>query len=216
MEAPPGRRKVTALDGLVGRLVQRGQLVRTGVRHGPQVDPPGDAVLDGELQELVQVGLHLLDGGRTGEERHRLALRRAATSGEACFYLGTDTAADDMDTVRAALPRAGTLVVVGGRGWLQADETALIAQVRKDAGSAAEQIGLGAAGAGTVVALQAIGGAAGNMICVHNVVAASATVGLVNREGEIIRMNRPTVRPDQAPRAPALPPATLARARTPR
>ena len=54
--------------------------------------------------------------------------------------------------------------------------------------STAEQIGLGAAGAGTVVALQAIGGAAGNMICVHNVVAASATVGLVNREGEIIRM----------------------------
>jgi UPF0176 protein len=28
---------------------------------------------------------------------------------------------------------------------------------------------------------------------------------------EIIRMNRPTIRPDQAPRAPALPPATLAR-----
>ena len=28
---------------------------------------------------------------------------------------------------------------------------------------------------------------------------------------EIIRMNRPTVRPDRAPRAPALPPATLAR-----
>jgi len=54
--------------------------------------------------------------------------------------------------------------------------------------STAEQIGLGAAGAGTVVALQAIGGAAGNMICVHNVVAASATVGLVDREGEIIRM----------------------------
>ena len=54
--------------------------------------------------------------------------------------------------------------------------------------STAEQIGLGAAGAATVVALQAIGGAAGNMICVHNVVAASATVGLVDREGEIIRM----------------------------
>lgn len=53
--------------------------------------------------------------------------------------------------------------------------------------SAAEQIGLGAAGAGTVVALQAIGGAAGNMICVHNVVAASATVGLSDREGAIIR-----------------------------
>lgn len=38
-----------------------------------------------------------------------------------------------------------------------------------------------------VVALQAVGGAAGNMICVHNVVAASATVGLVNREGPLIR-----------------------------
>ena len=53
--------------------------------------------------------------------------------------------------------------------------------------STAEQIGLGAGGAALVVAAQAIGGAAGNMICVHNVVAASATVGLVDREGEIIR-----------------------------
>ena len=40
-----------------------------------------------------------------------------------------------------------------------------------------------------VVALQVIGGAAGNMICVHNVVAASTTVGLVGREGKIIRTN---------------------------
>ncbi|WP_134698482.1 L-lactate permease [Ammoniphilus sp. YIM 78166] len=38
-----------------------------------------------------------------------------------------------------------------------------------------------------MVALQAIGGAAGNMICVHNVVAASAVVGLVGREGDVIR-----------------------------
>ena len=38
-----------------------------------------------------------------------------------------------------------------------------------------------------VVALQAVGGAAGNMICVHNVVAASAVVGLLGREGLIIR-----------------------------
>ena len=38
-----------------------------------------------------------------------------------------------------------------------------------------------------VVALQAVGGAAGNMICVHNVVAASATVGLLGREGALIR-----------------------------
>jgi len=39
-----------------------------------------------------------------------------------------------------------------------------------------------------IVALQAIGGAAGNMICVHNVVAASAVVGLLGREGAVIRM----------------------------
>jgi lactate permease len=38
------------------------------------------------------------------------------------------------------------------------------------------------------VALQAVGGAAGNMICVHNVVAASAVVGLLGREGVVIRM----------------------------
>jgi lactate permease len=39
-----------------------------------------------------------------------------------------------------------------------------------------------------VVALQAVGGAAGNMICVHNVVAASAVVGLLGREGQVIRL----------------------------
>ncbi|MFW5454856.1 L-lactate permease [Thioalkalivibrio sulfidiphilus] len=51
----------------------------------------------------------------------------------------------------------------------------------------AESIGLDARGAAVVVALQAVGGAAGNMICVHNVVAASATVGLIGREGDLIR-----------------------------
>ena len=43
-----------------------------------------------------------------------------------------------------------------------------------------------------VVAQQAVGGAAGNMICVHNVVAAAAVVGLVGREGDLIRI---TIRP---------------------
>ena len=38
-----------------------------------------------------------------------------------------------------------------------------------------------------ILGIQAVGGAAGNMICVHNVVAASATVGLVGREGVLIR-----------------------------
>ncbi len=40
---------------------------------------------------------------------------------------------------------------------------------------------------GWIVALQAVGGAAGNMICVHNVVAASAVAGLVGKEGLVIR-----------------------------
>lgn len=38
-----------------------------------------------------------------------------------------------------------------------------------------------------IVALQAVGGAAGNTICVHNVVAASAVVGLAGREADVIR-----------------------------
>lgn len=39
-----------------------------------------------------------------------------------------------------------------------------------------------------ILGLQAVGGAAGNMITVHNVVAAGATVGLVGEEGSLIRL----------------------------
>lgn len=39
-----------------------------------------------------------------------------------------------------------------------------------------------------LVAVQAVGAAAGNMIAIHNVVAASATVGLLGREGTILRL----------------------------
>ncbi|WP_037200354.1 L-lactate permease [Rhodopirellula baltica] len=41
------------------------------------------------------------------------------------------------------------------------------------------------------VALQAVGGAAGNMICVHNVVAACAVVGLLGQEGLVLRRTLP-------------------------
>ncbi|MFO7610240.1 MAG: L-lactate permease, partial [Candidatus Krumholzibacteriia bacterium] len=41
------------------------------------------------------------------------------------------------------------------------------------------------------LALQAVGGAAGNMICIHNVVAVLTTVGLLGREGIVIRQNLP-------------------------
>ncbi|MBI1368443.1 MAG: L-lactate permease [Planctomycetes bacterium] len=45
---------------------------------------------------------------------------------------------------------------------------------------------LGLSGA-MIVALQSVGAAAGNMIAIHNVVAASATVGLLGREGQTLR-----------------------------
>ncbi|SFU01973.1 L-lactate permease [Pseudomonas marincola] len=45
---------------------------------------------------------------------------------------------------------------------------------------------LGMSGA-LIVAVQAIGAAAGNMVAIHNVVAASATVGLLGREGTTLR-----------------------------
>ena len=38
-----------------------------------------------------------------------------------------------------------------------------------------------------MIALQAVGAAAGNMIAIHNIVAASATVGYLNREGLVLR-----------------------------
>ena len=51
--------------------------------------------------------------------------------------------------------------------------------------ASARQVGVEPA---VIVAAQAVGGAAGNMITVHNVVAACATVGLLGREGAVIRM----------------------------
>ena len=39
-----------------------------------------------------------------------------------------------------------------------------------------------------MVAAQSVGAAAGNMVAIHNVVAASATVGLFGREGNVLRI----------------------------
>ncbi|GEN28627.1 L-lactate permease [Halovibrio variabilis] len=50
--------------------------------------------------------------------------------------------------------------------------------------SVAQTLGLSTA---MMVSLQAVGAAAGNMIAIHNVVAASATVGLLGREGATLR-----------------------------
>ena len=46
---------------------------------------------------------------------------------------------------------------------------------------------LGFSGA-LMVAAQSVGAAAGNMIAIHNIVAASATVGLFSREGDVLRI----------------------------
>ena len=54
--------------------------------------------------------------------------------------------------------------------------------------STAEQIGLPVA---PILALQAVGGAAGNMIAIHNIVAVLTTVGLLGKEGIVIRKNLP-------------------------
>ncbi len=40
-----------------------------------------------------------------------------------------------------------------------------------------------------ILALQVVGGAVGNMICVHNVVAVCATIGIIGKEGSIIKKN---------------------------
>ena len=52
--------------------------------------------------------------------------------------------------------------------------------------SVADQLGISTI---LTVSLQNIGGAMGNMICVHNIIAACATVGLVGMEGLLIRRN---------------------------
>jgi lactate permease len=51
---------------------------------------------------------------------------------------------------------------------------------------AAQQLGLPTQ---IIVGAQAVGGAIGNLVAVHNVVAAVATVGLVGREGRVMRYN---------------------------
>ncbi|WP_336325539.1 L-lactate permease [Halovenus sp. HT40] len=52
--------------------------------------------------------------------------------------------------------------------------------------TAAQQIGVPTQ---LIVGAQAVGGAIGNLIAIHNVVAAVATVGLIGQEGRVIRLN---------------------------
>lgn len=52
----------------------------------------------------------------------------------------------------------------------------------------AQQVGISIS---SILALQTAGGAIGNMIAIHNILAASATIGLVGAEGSIIRKTLP-------------------------
>jgi len=52
--------------------------------------------------------------------------------------------------------------------------------------TAAHELGLSSQ---IVVGTQAVGGAIGNLVAIHNIVAALATVGLVGQEGRVIRLN---------------------------
>ncbi len=44
-----------------------------------------------------------------------------------------------------------------------------------------------------VLGVQAVGGAAGPMSCIHNVVAVLTTVGLLGKEGSVMKKNLPVV-----------------------
>ena len=74
---------------------------------------------------------------------------------------------------------------VGGLGaFIAGSNTAANLMLAEFQFNVAQQLGVSTA---MMVALQAVGAAAGNMVAIHNVVAASATVGLLGREGTTIR-----------------------------
>ena len=40
-----------------------------------------------------------------------------------------------------------------------------------------------------IISMQCVGAAIGNMVCINNAVAASATIGTIGREGKLIKTN---------------------------
>lgn len=114
---------------------------------------------------MVQVFLNT-DGGSAGYDKMPIAL-----------------AAGIADLVGSAWPLVAPLI--GGLGAFVAGSNTISNMM-----FSLFQFGMGqriGADPDWIVALQAVGGAAGNTICVHNVVAAAATVGLLGREGLVIR-----------------------------
>ena len=87
------------------------------------------------------------------------------------------------DLVGTAFPRISA--VIGALGaFIAGSNTISNMMVSQFQFEVAQALSVSTAG---VISLQAVGAAAGNMIAIHNVVAASATVGLLGREGETLR-----------------------------
>ncbi|MBN1594506.1 L-lactate permease [candidate division FCPU426 bacterium] len=119
---------------------------------------------------LVMVYVMIYSGGPDGRESMLLVLARAAAAGLGGVW---HLVAVQVGILGSFISGSNTVSnILFGAFQLQT----------------ARQIGLAVQ---PILALQAVGGAAGNMICVHNVVAVLATVGLAGKEGLVIRKNLP-------------------------
>ena len=178
---------VSVLTYFMHRMWKRGGYVRAWTRAGGTLLSAGVALLfavpmaqvfihsgvSAELKDLAGLGATLAQGVAPGE------VARVASMPDVLAQAVAQLAGD-------AWPLFAPFIGALG-AFLAGSNTVSNLMFAYFQISTAEQIGLGSAGAAIVVALQAVGGAGGNMLTVHNVVAASATVGLTGREGHIIR-----------------------------
>ena len=117
---------------------------------------------------LAMVYIMMNSGEAAGRDSMLIVLARAAAAGAGDFWL-------------LAAPFVGALgTFISGSNTVS---NIMFGPLQFDTAMAADTPLI------PTLALQAVGGAAGNMICIHNVVAVLTTVGLVGREGLIIRKN---------------------------
>jgi lactate permease len=198
---------LTRLPALpLGQWLKRAAIPITGILGtdvGKTVQPlylPGTVFV---VVSLIVVGLHRMRVGQFIDACRRSARTMVPASAALVFtvpmvqvFLGSDDGARDYPTMPIALAEGVAALAggawpifstfIGGLGAAVAGSNTvsnmMFSLFQYNVGA---QIGVDPT---WVVALQAVGGAAGNTICVHNVVAASAVVGLVGKEGVVIRM----------------------------
>lgn len=154
------------------------------------------------LVSLLTVLLHRMPGAACAAALHKSARALVAASVALVFtvpmvqvFINTDLGAANYEKMPIVLARGMAALVgqawpllapvIGGLGaFVAGSNTISNMMFSLFQFQAAQKLSIDPT---WVVALQAVGGAAGNMICVHNVVAASAVVGLLGREGTIIR-----------------------------